>query len=81
MRLLRVGDPGSGVPAALDESGQARDPRSVTSGIDFLSRFTVLEPTTGTPAGVALGANGSGYPRGGDTVDRSGVRRQRIGQA
>ncbi|MET1073429.1 MAG: fumarylacetoacetate hydrolase family protein [Umezawaea sp.] len=39
MRLLRVGDPGSEVPVALDESGQARDLRPVTSGIggDFLA--------------------------------------------
>ena len=39
MRLLRVGDPGSEVPVVLDESGQARDLRPVTSGIggDFLA--------------------------------------------
>ncbi|MEO6090118.1 MAG: fumarylacetoacetate hydrolase family protein [Umezawaea sp.] len=39
MRLLRVGDPGSEVPVVLDESGQARDLRSVTSEIggDFLA--------------------------------------------
>ena len=39
MRLLGVGDPGSEVPVVLDEFGQARDLRSVTSGIsgDFFA--------------------------------------------
>jgi 2-keto-4-pentenoate hydratase/2-oxohepta-3-ene-1,7-dioic acid hydratase in catechol pathway len=55
----------------------------------YLSQFMVLEPgdvvNTGTPAGVALGANDFGYLREGDTVevaiDRLGVQRHRIGQA
>ncbi|MGW6932974.1 fumarylacetoacetate hydrolase family protein [Lentzea sp. NPDC054927] len=34
MRLLRVGDPGTEVPAVLDEAGQARDLRPLTSQID-----------------------------------------------
>lgn len=39
MRLLRVGDPGTEIPVALDEAGQARDLRPVTSEIngDFLA--------------------------------------------
>ncbi|MBB5803373.1 2-keto-4-pentenoate hydratase/2-oxohepta-3-ene-1,7-dioic acid hydratase in catechol pathway [Saccharothrix ecbatanensis] len=55
----------------------------------YLSQFMVLEPgdvvNTGTPAGVALGANDFDYLREGDTVevaiDRLGVQRHRIGQA
>ncbi|NUT51065.1 MAG: fumarylacetoacetate hydrolase family protein [Saccharothrix sp.] len=55
----------------------------------YLSQFMVLEPgdvvNTGTPAGVALGANDFEYLREGDTVevriDRLGVQRHRIGQA
>ncbi len=39
MRLLRVGDPGAEVPAVLDDAGQVRDLRPVTSEIngDFLA--------------------------------------------
>ncbi|ONI92143.1 2-hydroxyhepta-2,4-diene-1,7-dioate isomerase [Saccharothrix sp. ALI-22-I] len=55
----------------------------------YLSQFMVLEPgdvvNTGTPAGVALGANDFGYLREGDTVevgiDRLGVQRHLVGQA
>ncbi|KOV83160.1 fumarylacetoacetate hydrolase family protein [Nocardia sp. NRRL S-836] len=39
MRLLRVGDPGTEIPVVLDDAGQARDLRPVTSEIsgDFLA--------------------------------------------
>jgi 2-keto-4-pentenoate hydratase/2-oxohepta-3-ene-1,7-dioic acid hydratase in catechol pathway len=39
MRLLRVGDPGTEIPAVLDDAGQARDLRPVASEIggDFLA--------------------------------------------
>jgi 2-keto-4-pentenoate hydratase/2-oxohepta-3-ene-1,7-dioic acid hydratase in catechol pathway len=65
MRLLRVGDPGSEVPVALDESGQARDLRSVTSEIggDFLAGSgvsRVRDALAGLPAiditGMRIGA-------------------------
>ncbi len=55
----------------------------------YLSQFMVLEPgdvlNTGTPAGVAFGANNFGYLRAGDTVeagiDGLGTQRHPIGQA
>jgi 2-keto-4-pentenoate hydratase/2-oxohepta-3-ene-1,7-dioic acid hydratase in catechol pathway len=69
MRLLRVGDLGTEIPVVLDDTGQARDLRPVTSEID----------------GDFLAGGGLGYLRAGDTVeltiDRLGVQRQRIGQA
>jgi hypothetical protein len=69
MRLLRVGDPGSEVPVALDESGRARDLRSTTSGIggDFPADGGVRRVREGDT--VELG------------IDRLGGQRQRIGQA
>jgi len=65
MRLLRVGAPGSEVPAVLDESGHARDLRPVTSEIsgDFLADggvSRVRDALAGLPAlditGVRIGA-------------------------
>jgi len=55
----------------------------------YLSRFMVLEPgdviNTGTPAGVAFGANSFPYLRAGDVVeaeiDRLGRQRHVVGQA
>jgi 2-keto-4-pentenoate hydratase/2-oxohepta-3-ene-1,7-dioic acid hydratase in catechol pathway len=55
----------------------------------YLSQFMVLDPgdliNTGTPAGVAFGANDFPYLRGGDVVeveiDRLGRQRHVIGQA
>lgn len=55
----------------------------------YLSQFMVLEPgdvvNTGTPAGVAVGANDYGYLQAGDVVeleiDGLGRQRQTVGQA
>ena len=55
----------------------------------YLSQFMVLEPgdliNTGTPAGVAFGANDFDYLRAGDvvelTADRLGQARQSVGRA
>jgi 2-keto-4-pentenoate hydratase/2-oxohepta-3-ene-1,7-dioic acid hydratase in catechol pathway len=55
----------------------------------YLSQFTVLDPgdlvNTGTPAGVAFGANDFPYLRAGNVVglemDRLGRQRQCVGQA
>ncbi len=55
----------------------------------YLSQFMVLDPgdviNTGTPAGVAFGANDFPYLRAGDVVeaeiDRLGRQRHVVGQA
>ncbi|MBB5803529.1 2-keto-4-pentenoate hydratase/2-oxohepta-3-ene-1,7-dioic acid hydratase in catechol pathway [Saccharothrix ecbatanensis] len=90
-----VGDP-QALRLRLSVNGQPRQDGNTANmlfGVHhiiwYLSQFMVLEPgdvvNTGTPAGVALGANDFGYLREGDTVevavDRLGVQRHRIGQA
>ena len=65
MRLLRVGDPGTEIPAVLDDAGHARDLRPVTSEIngDFLAAggvARVREALPGLPeldvTGMRIGA-------------------------
>ncbi|WP_033443613.1 fumarylacetoacetate hydrolase family protein [Saccharothrix sp. NRRL B-16314] len=90
-----VGDP-QALGLRLSVNGQPRQDGNTANmlfGVHhiiwYLSQFMVLEPgdvvNTGTPAGVALGANDFDYLREGDTVevsiDRLGVQRHRIGQA
>ncbi|MET8765211.1 fumarylacetoacetate hydrolase family protein [Lentzea sp. NPDC004782] len=65
MRLLRVGDPGTEIPAVLDDAGQVRDLRPVTGEIDgdFLAGggvARVRDALTGLPeldvTGLRVGA-------------------------
>ncbi|WP_367127443.1 fumarylacetoacetate hydrolase family protein [Saccharothrix sp. HUAS TT1] len=90
-----VGDP-QGLVMRLRVDGELRQDghtKNMIFGVRhvvwYLSQFTVLEPgdvvNTGTPAGVAFGANDFPYPRAGDVVEVGidGLGRQRhvLGQA
>jgi 2-keto-4-pentenoate hydratase/2-oxohepta-3-ene-1,7-dioic acid hydratase in catechol pathway len=90
-----VGDP-QGLAMRLRVNGELRQDghtKNMIFGVFhvvwYLSQFMVLEPgdviNTGTPAGVAFGANDFPYLRPGDVVEaeieRLGVQRHVIGQA